>query len=105
MELPQYLAPSEAIQQNSTLAASMGTTLWFTSKDKAAGKPQALLAAGQYTMCFNLLDYLERIDKNPTNLTDGHRLIIACKPQLLAAWRKFQQDPQCMVPATTDRQK
>ena len=105
MELPQYLAPSEAIQQNSTLAASMGTTLWFTSKDKAAGKPQALLAAGQYTMCFNLLDYLERIDKNPTNLTDGHRLIIACKPQLLAAWRKFQQDPQWMVPATTDRQK
>lgn len=105
MELPQYLAPSEAIQQNSTLAASMGTTLWFTSKDKAAGKPQALLAAGQYTMCFNLLDYLERIDKNPTNLTDGHRLIIACKPQLLAAWQKFQQDPQWMVPATTDRQK
>ena len=98
MELPQYLAPSEAIQQNSTLAASMGTTLWFTSKDKAAGKPQALLAAGQYTMCFNLLDYLERIDKNPTNLTDGHRLIIACKPQLLAAWQKFQQDPQWMVP-------
>lgn len=94
MELPQYLAPSEAIQQNSTLAASMGTTLWFTSKDKAAGKPQALLAAGQYTMCFNLLDYLERIDKKPTNLTDGHRLIIACKPQLLAAWQKFQQDPQ-----------
>ncbi len=98
MELPQYLAPSEAIQQNSTLAASMGTTLWFTSKDKAAGKPQALLAAGQYTMCFNLLDYLERIDKKPTNLTDGHRLIIACKPQLLAAWQKFQQDPQWMVP-------
>ena len=105
MELPQYLAPSEAIQQNSTLAASMGTTLWFTSKDKAAGKPQALLAAGQYTMCFNLLDYLERIDKNPTNLTDGHHLIIACKPQLLAAWQKFQQDPQWMVPEATGRQK
>ena len=105
MELPQYLAPSEAIQQNSTLAASMGTTLWFTSKDKAAGKPQALLAAGQYTMCFNLLDYLERIDKNPTNLTDGHRLIIACKPQLLAAWQKFQQDPQWMVPEAKSCQK
>ena len=105
MELPLYLAPSEAIQQNSTLAASMGTTLWFTSKDKAAGKPQALLAAGQYTMCFNLLDYLERIDKKPTNLTDGHRLIIACKPQLLAAWQKFQQDPQWMVPEATGRQK
>ena len=105
MELPQYLAPSEAIQQNSTLAASMGTTLWFTSKDKAAGKPQALLAAGQYTMCFNLLDYLERIDKNPTNLTDGHHLIIACKPQLLAAWQKFQQDPQWMVPEAKSCQK
>lgn len=101
LELPQYLAPSEAIQRNSALAASMGTTLWFTPEDKAVGVPQALLAAGQYTMCFNLLDYLEKIDQNPTNLTAGHRLLIACKPQLLAAWQKFQQDPQWMVSETT----
>ena len=96
--LPEYLVPSEAIQQNSVLAASMGTTLWFTPEDKAAGMPQAILSCGQYTMCFNLLDYIEKIEKDPTNLTEGHELIKACKPQLMDSWKKFQANPQWMLP-------
>ena len=96
--LPEYLAPSDLMQRNSQLAASMGTTLWFTAKDKAAGIPQALMACGQYTMCFNLLDYLEAIEKKPVNLTSSHEQLIACKPQLLEAWQKFQHDPHWMLP-------
>ena len=95
--LPKYLVPSEAMQQNSTLASSMGTTLWFTNEDKEAGMPQAILACGQYTMCFNLLDYIEKIEKDPSNLTVAHEQIKACKPQLLEAWEKFQANPQSMV--------
>ena len=97
-EMPLYLAPSEAMQQNSDLASSMGTTLWFTPEDKASGIPQALLSCGQYTMCYNLLDYIEKIEKDSTNLTDGHQLLIACKPQLQDAWQKFQQNPHWMLP-------
>lgn len=96
--MPDYLVPSAAIQQNSARAASMGTTLWFSAEEKAMGMPQSLLAAGQYTSCYNLLDYIEQIEQDPTNLTDGHRLLIGCKPQLLAAWQRFQQDPHWMVP-------
>ena len=97
--LPDYLVPSEAIQQNSARAAAMGSTLWFTPEEKTAGLPQTLLACGQYTICYNLLAYIEQIEQDPTNLTDGHRLIIACKPQLQEAWRRFQNDPLCMVPS------
>ena len=96
--LPEYLVPGEAMQQNSSLASSMGTTLWFTNEDKAAGMPQAILACGQYTMCYNLLDYIEKIEKTSANLTGAHDLIKACKPQLLEAWEKFQANPQWMVP-------
>ena len=96
--LPAGLAPSDAMQQNSKRAASMGTTLWFTPEEKAAGMPADLLAAGQYTTCYNLLSYIEKIGKNPVNLTSGHNLLIACKPQLLDAWKRFLQDPHCMVP-------
>jgi hypothetical protein len=60
--------------------------------------PQAILAAGQYTMCQNLLLYLDKIDSQPTNLTPGHDLIKALKTQLMEAWNKFQLDPQWMVP-------
>ena len=92
------LIPSDAMFQNSVLAASMGTTLWFTPQDKAAGMPQAILAAGQYHICRSLLSYIHRIEKDPTNTTQAHSLLIACKPQLLQAWKRFKQDPLCMVP-------
>ena len=98
--LPDYLVPSEAMQQNSVLAASMGTTLWFTPEDKAAGKPQAIFAAGQYTMCYNLLDYIEGIEKDSTNLTPAHASIIALKPQLQEAWQQFKRNPHYLLPKT-----
>jgi hypothetical protein len=86
------------MQEISNQAASMGTTLWFTDEEKKAEMPQALLACGQYTMCYNLLDYIEKIEKNQTNLTAAHDLIKACKPQLIKAWNKFKDNPRWMVP-------
>ncbi len=102
-DFPSELKPSEAIKRNSKLAASMNTTLWFTPEDKAADKPQALMASGQYNICYNLLDYINRIEEDPTNTTPAHQLIIDCKPQLEAAWQRFQQDPQWMVPKTSEQ--
>ena len=99
--LPDYLIPSEKLQQNSVRAASMGTTLWFTSKEKDAGMPQDILAAGQYTICYNLLQYIEQIESDHENLTLAHKDLVALKPQLLASWNRFQQDPHWMVPATS----
>ncbi len=31
-QLPEYLKPSNKIQQHSTIATAMGTTLWFTQE-------------------------------------------------------------------------
>ena len=74
----------------------MCSTLWFTAEDKENGIPQALLAAGQYTMCYNLLKYIGEIENTTENLTQGHQLLISLKPQLMKAWEKFQADPQWM---------
>ena len=68
--LPDYLKPSMAIQENSYKAANMGTTLWFTERDKEKGIPEAILAAGQYTICYNLLDYIDKIQKKKDNLNE-----------------------------------
>ena len=92
------LLPSEAMQQTSARAAGMGTTLWFTPEEKAAGMPADIMATGQFTMCYNLLDYISKIENDPTNLTAGHDIIKACKKQLQEAWAKFQQDPHWMLP-------
>ena len=96
--LQEYLVPSKKVQENSDKIANMGTTLWFTDEDKANGMPQALLSAGQYTICYNLLVYIDKIMKNQDNLTPAHNTIIALRNDLMIAWKKFQDDPQWMVP-------
>ncbi len=95
--LLDFLKPSKAIQENSTKAANMGTTLWFTQNDKEKGIPEAILAAGQYTICFNLLDYIDTIQKDMVCLNENHQLIMDCKQQLQDMWTKFQEDPLWMV--------
>ena len=95
--LLDFLKPSKAIQENSTKAANMGTTLWFTQTDKEKGIPEAILAAGQYTICFNLLDYIDTIQKDMVCLNENHQLIMDCKQQLQDMWTKFQEDPLWMV--------
>ena len=91
--LPEYLAPSPAMQENSRKAASMKTTLWFTQEDKDNGYPEAVFAAGRYTICYNLLKYIEDIQKDGDNTNENHELIISCKQQLMEAWAKFQENP------------
>lgn len=91
--LPEYLKPSELIQRNSEKAASMGTTLWFTEEEKADGMHDAVIACGQYTMCFNLLQYIETIKKRSRNLNKQHAILLTCEQQLKADWERFQKDP------------
>lgn len=87
------LAPSVAMQENSSKAAAMGTTLWFTDDDKRKGIPEALIAAGQYTICWNLLEYIDNIKKYPDNLNENHLLILACETQLKEDWERFKKNP------------
>lgn len=71
----------------------MGTTLWFTPEEKEQGIPDALIAAGQYTICWNLLEYIDNIKKNPKNLNESHKTILACEPQLRSDWKRFKKEP------------
>ena len=92
-ELPEWMKPSEVIQQNSKKAANMGTTLWFTDNDKSNRVPEAIIATGQYNMCWNLIEYIERLERDKSNTDETHELIIKCKTQLIEDWMKFEKDP------------
>lgn len=104
------LRPGDKIQAVASLAKSMGTTLWFTDKELGntgptkANKLNALIACGQFTMCFNLLDYIEKVLWKKENAEQyaayseemkGH--IQALYDRLLADWNKFKADPYWMV--------
>lgn len=97
--------PSEVLQQTAEAASSMGTTLWFTSEEKNGRKSQlnALIACGQFTICYNLKDYIERTmrvqnkeayDAYPQELKDEIEVLYQ---QLLKDWAKFNEDPYWMM--------
>lgn len=97
-KLSPDLTPSVAMQDNSSKAAAMGTTLWFTADDKSKGIPESLIAAGQYTICWNLLEYIDNIKKCPDNLNEHHQLLLACEPQLKEDWERFKKNPLFKLP-------
>ena len=89
----RLMEPSDAINQTSDNAADMATTLWWSADDRQKGKPQALAATGQYTLCWNLLEYIYRLQKDTTNLGPQADTIISLQAQLEDDWRHFKKDP------------
>jgi hypothetical protein len=85
----------------------MGTTLWFTPEDlkgKEANMLQTLIACGQFTACFNLLEYFEKVLMNPIYADSYNQYSEILKNQLKSLysrmfedWRKFNSDPYWMI--------
>ncbi|MDE5418455.1 patatin-like phospholipase family protein [Labilibaculum sp. DW002] len=97
-KINKSLIPSKALQEVATVAASMGTTLWFT-KDELNKKNMlnSIIACGQFTMCWNLLEYIGKIKSNPENINESHNELIKSESIVLLYWEKFNKDPYWQV--------
>lgn len=95
--LPDYLKPSEVMRINSDKASNMGTTLWFTESEREKGIPEALFTCGQYTICMNLLEYIEKLKINFSNTTETHKQLMGCERQLRSDWMQFQSAPDFLL--------
>lgn len=101
--LDREMKPSRRISINSAVANGMGTTLWFTQEDIKQNVPQALLASGQYTICWCLLQHIDRLSTcSPEELTEGQRLLLTLKPLLKGDWNRFNQNPKVLTHNYTD---
>lgn len=83
-------------------AAGFGTTLWFSDDDQLHNMLDKLIATGQFTMCYNMVDYLEQIIFGEDNgfgaldtQTQGDlkKLYEDC----LADWKLFKEKPMVLV--------
>lgn len=83
-------------------AAGFGTTLWFTEKESLDELMNKLIACGQFTMCFNLLEYLEILLFDPGNglesleKEDVNALNVMYQT-CLSDWKDFKVNPLRMV--------
>jgi hypothetical protein len=94
--------PSQAMQLVAQSAFEMGTTLWFDSAQRENFKLADIVACGQFTTCFNLLEYIDRLEKAegynllPQNKRDR---VTAMREQVLKDLDKFKTDPYWMYNA------
>jgi hypothetical protein len=98
--------PGDKIMAVSAKALKMGTTLWFTDTELRGefNMPKTILACGQFTMCFNLLEYFEKFIYHPKYQKDfakyspeTQKTLADLHASLLADWKRFKEDPYWMV--------
>lgn len=83
-------------------AAAFGTSLWFTEAEQLDNMLNKLLATGQFTMCYNLLEYLELVlfeENNGFSELDQptRDALTATYEQCKADWLQFKQTPLMML--------
>ncbi|GGB84016.1 patatin-like phospholipase family protein [Dyadobacter sediminis] len=95
------LKPGRALQIVAQAAFETGTTLWFDTSSQQSGKLPALIACGQFTTCYNLLEYIYRmksIRKNKPSYFSSlsaaeQEKINALEKALKADYARFNSDP------------
>jgi len=83
----QVLIPSDKLVSVAKIAADMPSTLWFNSDSEE----KSLVASGQFTTCYNLLEFIYRyhmMDGKPNS--PGVKMIY---DQTLSDWKNFQEEP------------
>jgi hypothetical protein len=86
--LQELLLPSPKLQQVADLATSMDTTLWFDANHMNEQLPAALIAAGHFTTCYNLLCYALRFEDEA-----GETYWKDFQESLAQDWEDFNLEP------------
>jgi hypothetical protein len=102
----EIIEPGEKIMLVAAKALKKGTTLWFTDDELKGDNTlaDAIIACGQFTICFNLLEYFEKFIRHPKYQKDYDKYSPEMKQELddlqnslLADWKKFKEDPYWMA--------
>jgi len=102
----ELLEPGDEMMRTAAKANTMKTTLWFTNEELEGDKNMlnTLIACGQFTSCYNLLEYIEKTLKRSKYKSDYDAYDSATKEaieklqrELMDDWRKFKEDPYWMV--------
>jgi len=101
-------APSAAMQAVAQHAFEMTTTLWFDTADQKGCTEASIIACGQFTTCYNLLEYIARMKRDTdyynNKLNDTYRKKIEhLEQQINTHYAQFQKDPLWLYNAMIDR--
>ncbi len=86
VQLIELMKPTPVLQAVADCATSMDTTLWFDKNHYDRKQPASLIAAGQFTTCYNLLKYSFRF-------SNADPYWQAIQTRLASDWDEFNKDP------------
>lgn len=92
------IKPSDSLMNTVTVAAETPTSLWWDEKDKQLGRMDNLIACGQFTTCYNLMDYILDLPAEHSQKKEVKDLLRDLKRD----WANFNNDPLFMVKSNKD---
>ena len=96
VSLPDYLQPTDEMEQVAIDAAQTATTLWF-DEDPTKGRQELdnVIACGQFTMCFTFLRLIAQIEQRPDSNISPE--IEKVRDRAIKIWQQLQQNPYFLV--------
>lgn len=89
--------PSKLLKSVCLTASETPTTLWWDKTDIAKNRMDTLIACGQFTSCYQLMDYILRLKKEIKDPKFDWSSFDALYKQLSEHWKEFNKDPLFMV--------
>ncbi|MDO6596654.1 patatin-like phospholipase family protein [Oceanihabitans sp. 2_MG-2023] len=90
-------APSKNLENVCLTASETPTTLWWDKKDIAKNRMEILIACGQFTVCYELMDYILKLKADPDNKIADFTEIDALYQALENDWNTFNKQPLWLV--------
>ncbi|RZN83524.1 MAG: patatin-like phospholipase family protein [Winogradskyella sp.] len=89
--------PSKSLQSVGLTASKTPTTLWWDQTDIAKNRMETLIACGQFTACYELMDYILELKKDEksgiADFTELDKLYEALEKD----WKTFNKSPLWLV--------
>ena len=85
--------PSDKLKAIAIIASETPTTLWWDEADRKVDRLESLVACGQFTACYNLMDYILKLKE----AGHGSLALDQLYNQLEADWKQFNEAPRFLV--------
>ena len=91
-------APSKLLKSVGLTASETPTSLWWDKTDIAKNRMDTLIACGEFTTCYKLMDYILKLKKNALELEiEDMKAIDDLYELLLEDWKAFNKNPFFLV--------
>lgn len=90
-------APSKNLESVCLTASETPTTLWWDKTDIAKNRIQTLIACGQFTVCYELMDYIIKLKADENSGVEDFTEIDKLYKALKKDWTSFNKKPLWLI--------